>query len=234
MDSLIITIYDRPESALRCLRSIATCNLRDVRVIVSEDIRPRSNVVEMAQAIAEARSFLSFEHHQVMGVNTWDNIRHALSAASDARLVMFVEDDYIVEPGFVDWHRAVHRQFHPLISNADVAYTPRSQNPAEVAISNSHCMVHAGAISGETARTILSVAWDKHFEEVIQNRLIEHRELAVLAMMPRAHDTGMAGVNLGRMERTVELRNPPTLETFLVGRDLTSRWEKDFQSCRAR
>jgi hypothetical protein len=218
-ETLIVTVYNRPQAMSNCLWSVSTCDLTGVEVLVSEDTR--GGLVFVPHG---------FKHVKIAGRNSWDNIRHALTLAQDSDLIYFVEDDYVVEPGFISFCRAAYKQFQPLIVNADNAYASLSDEPKKVGVSHSHCMIHAGCISGEDARRLLAFEWTRHFEEIVQNDLIQHQRLSVFPLMPRAYDTGIAGVNLAARSHDVVLKNPPTPKQFEIGCDLRHLWQRDYDA----
>lgn len=235
MNVLIVPCFNRPDSTLRCLRSIASCDLSNTRVVVSEDgrqdrRRPEAIAAKLLEIIDEAREFLKFEHVVRRDcVNTWDNIHRSLLEVNDSEFIYFMEDDFLVEPGFISWHQQAQKEFQPFISCADtVLVSYRNQNPAEVVVSHSYCTIRAGCMRHENLKEILTRPWNRHFEEVAQNYLIQNKLLAVFPTMPRAHDTGAAGVNQAAMERTVEFQNPPTPEELLIGVDLRNRWDAHY------
>ena len=218
--TLIITAYNRQESLIQCLESIKTCNLADVDVFVSHDSRgPKMDTL----------GFRCVEQEHC--VNSGDNIYHALQLAQDSDLVMFIEDDYVVEPGFVDWHREIHKQFSPFISCADVAYVKPSNDPSDIMLSHSRCHVRAGCMSGASIRELLLIEpWLGHFEEIVQKHLIKNKLLAVQAVMPRAHDTGAAGVNMSTRTTEFSFKNPITPDAFHVSADFRGRWQQDYEA----
>jgi hypothetical protein len=219
-DSLIVTAYNRPESLRRCLDSIRVCNLKDVDVFVSHDARgPKMDTAE----------FRCIEQQEC--VQPEDNIHLALQLAQDSELIMFVEDDFVVEPGFVDWHREIHKQFAPHISCADNSYLKNSDDPSDIMLSHSHCHVHAGAMSGASIQKLLDEeSWSCHFEGVTQKYLIKNKLLAIHALMPRAHDTGVAGINIAEHKTNFILQNPITPSTFRVAIDRRDKWERDYKA----
>jgi hypothetical protein len=218
--TLIVTAYNRQESLIRCLESVKTCNLTDVHVFVSHDSRgPKLDTLD----------FRCIEQQGC--IKSGDNIYRALQLAQNSELVMFIEDDYVVEPEFVDWHREIHKQFSPFISCADVAYVKPSNDPRDIMLSHSRCHVRAGCMSGSSVRKLLNESpWLNHFEEVVQKYLIKNKLLAVQAVMPRAHDTGAAGVNMSARVSEFSFKNPITPDIFNVAADFRGRWKQDYEA----
>jgi hypothetical protein len=231
-ETLIVTCFNRPQALYRCLRSIGNCDLPNVQVVVSEDVKPRPPQVEimMKLAITAAREYLDFEHVQRFdSITNWDNIHRALDEAKDSDLIYFVEDDYVVEPTFVEWHRKVQEQFQPFASFAETLQF-KSEDPAGVVATYSNASVRAGCMSSKSLRTLLDQRWTRHFEEVLHNHIIYHRELVIFPTLARAHDTGEAGVNLGARDVKVTFTNPPTPDTLHVAVDLREAWPQAYQA----
>jgi hypothetical protein len=152
--------------------------------------------------------------------------------AARGTLIMFLEEDYVVEPGFIEWHRQVHRRLSPFISCADNPYPKgTSNNPAEVILTRSKFSSHAGAITRYNLDTLLASTWTRYFEEEAHNHIIRHRLLTVMPGMPRAYDTGVAGMNQPGKDLIVELKNPPTPEHF-EEIDWQWKWHKDYAAQR--
>lgn len=242
MNTLIITAYNRAASLLLCLQSLSACDLSDVRVVVSEDCRnrPPQVVAQMQEAVRRARILLDFEHVQRQGCRAFhDNIWGALHEAS-GDFIYVVEDDSIVESDFIRWHQQSQAQFQPFISCADTRWAGRAN---EVVLSHSDSTVRACCISQETLRTVLSQPQEKHFEEVLQCCLIQHKKTAVLPLVPRAHNIDVVGTNLGAFkpvgtldEQVAQLRGLFTLShsytsgELVIGVDRRDRWQKAFDA----
>ena len=225
-DTLIITIYNRPEATLRCLRSVATNDLSGVQVILADAPGERPG---MKEALREASEILPF-HHVKFHTTLGQCQRMAFEAAVRmSNLILYLEDDYVVEPGFIDWHRQVHRRLSPFISCADNDYrSTQDSDPSGVVLTRSKFSGHAGAIINYNLERLLNETWgDRNFEELAHNYIIRHKLMTVFPTVPRAHDTGEPGMNQPKKDIKVEFKNPPTPSHF-TETDWTYKWRKDY------
>lgn len=245
-DVVIVTAFNRAEMLLLCLEHLSGCDLRDTHVIVSEDSRPRplKIVAEMDEAIRRSCKLLDFERIRRFGCqNICDNTWGSLREAQDYEFIYTVEDDTMVESDFITWHQRVQSHFQPFVSCADNYWAKQSTNANEVGLSHSDFATRACCLSQKTLRTILTRSLEKHFEEVLQGYLIEHKQTMVFPTMSRAHNIDVAGTNIGsfrptgtldekitQVRRLVRLERPSTLDAFVVGVDRRNRWEKAYKA----
>lgn len=210
MKDILIVPAKNPSTLLACLQSVSKCDLRDIRVVVVEDTNPRPRAVEVgiARALMKATSHLHFHHEKLRGSTSWHSMRHALNIARDGELVFFVEDDYLVEPGFIEWNRVAHKLFFPFVSSAVTPLPFTTMDPSEVGIAN-NAPVHAGAMSARNVQLLLKQTWTQPWDAVAQTHFAQHKKLSVFPTFPRAF----------KADTNPVMQNPTTPQMLAVGPD---------------
>lgn len=244
-DVILVTAFNRAEMLGLCLEHLATCDLRDTHVIVSEDARPRPKqiVEDIADVIQRSYKLLDFEYIRRLGCQSaCDNTWSALREAQTYEFIYTVEDDAIVESDFTTWHKKAQSQFQPFVSCADNYWAEPSTKSREVGLSHSDFATRACCMSQKTLREVLKRSTEKHFEEVLQGYLIEYKQTMVFPIVPRSHNIEVAGTNFGGFhpngtldERTAQVRNLIQLNhlrtsgDLIVSVDRRNRWKKAYE-----
>lgn len=237
-----VTAYSRPELLTVCLERIHASARGRVRVVISEDCRPKPNAGDVRNVIKHS----GFEHVQrVGGGPVWTNIFACLQDAfeSDADLVSFIEDDVFVASDYFEFVEAAQK-FNPFVVLGDNIWVPPSTDQSAVGLSHSDFITYAFTIRRALLAALPKPTFDRHAEEVIQNYIIRKKRLVVFPLCPRLVSLQWGGINVSTrplptgsfddniqvVRQAVGQSSSRSWSDLIQGDDRRDRWEQDFKA----